>query len=220
MYPCMFGKSRSGFVLRWAHGGSSCLFLKAIEISLRKDQQVPRRVVYGSAVASLLYICKNLGRYKDAETLKLNILIILEVFRSFGTNHHVTSEVMGDVGFFYWEKGMLQDAVSYLERALEIICDTFEDLETFGYQRQHSRIYLDMGRAKEAVEVMERELELLPKVLGNEHAETLARIREMAIWFREIGREEKAVELESRRKDLEGAKVENIKGSNENINSD
>jgi tetratricopeptide (TPR) repeat protein len=58
-----------------------------------------------------------------------------------------------------------------------------------------SNIYSDLGRSKESIEVLEKALEVMLRILGNEHPDTIKTMKNLSIRYNDAGRIEEAVEI-------------------------
>lgn len=114
-----------------------------------------------------------------------------------GENNFVTLSVMADVGRSCRKGGRFHESVHYLNRALEILC-TIERYKQLSLMVRSDLViaYLKLGLVTEALELVETELDLIPTVPNYNNADAAAQIREIASGLRELGHEEKAMELE------------------------
>ena len=176
---------------------AEALLKEALEI--REKALGPDHPDVAESLESLAYLYLGNDRYDEAETLYKRTLNIRE--KVLGPDHLSVADILDALAYISDEKGQYDEAVRLSQRALAIrekhpnsdqlgLADTLFSLALLYHHR--------IDRLKEAESFYKRTLAIRRKSLSSDSQELTNTIKEYATLLRALGREDEAIQLESR----------------------
>ncbi|KAH8834424.1 hypothetical protein DL96DRAFT_1810696 [Flagelloscypha sp. PMI_526] len=144
---------------------------------------------------TLLSLATPEGQKKEDMVLTLSLLPHLRASAQTGLDLHFT--LLHYLGVIYDRGGMFQECAAVYEQETSMMQKEFglEHPDTLTSMSNLASAYSDLGRHKDALELMNQVLALSNQILGEEHPDTLTSLDNLASIYSDLGQYQEALKL-------------------------